>query len=108
PEPAGIEFFEKNVRPLLVQHCHACHAARNGKAKAGLALDSRDGLLRGGDSGPVVVPGRPDASRLIRAVGYQDVDLRMPPKGKLPEAAIADLTAWVRMGAPWPAEAKPV
>jgi hypothetical protein len=107
PDAAGVEFFEKQVRPILTQHCHTCHSTHSQKIKGGLTLDTRDGFLKGGDSGPIAVPGQPKDSRLIRAIGYQDVDLQMPPKGKLPDAAIADLTAWVKMGAPWPVETRP-
>jgi hypothetical protein len=101
PSPEGVEFFEKKVRPLLAEHCFRCHSAQT-KAKGGLRLDTRDSLLKGGDNGAVLVPGKPDKSRLIDAVGYKNTDLQMPPKGKLPETAVADLTRWVRMGAPWP------
>jgi hypothetical protein len=101
--PAGIEFFEKKIRPLLVANCHQCHGGD--KKRGNLHLDNRAGLLQGGDSGPAVVPGQPDQSLLLKAVRYTDDDLRMPPKGKLPDEHIADLTAWVRMGAPWPAQA---
>src|SRR5713101_3003951 len=82
-EPAveNLEFFEKKVRPVLVAHCYACHSSQ--KHKANLSLDNKEGLLKGGDSGPAVVPGAPGQSRLVRAIGYQDADLRMPPKGKL-------------------------
>src|SRR5438874_10014007 len=81
PDPAGIEFFEKKVRPVLVEHCYQCHSQSSKKLKGGLRLDSRAAMLRGGDSGPAVVPGRPDQSRLIDAVRYQNVELQMPPKG---------------------------
>jgi cytochrome c553 len=101
-DPAGIDFFEKKVRPILVESCHKCHSAAAGKKRGGLLLDSRDALLKGGDTGPVVVPGHPEKSRLVEAVSYRDTDLRMPPRGKLSDQAIADLTAWVAMGAPWP------
>jgi hypothetical protein len=104
PTPQSIEFFEKKVRPILAQHCGRCHSTQAKKLKARLLLDSQAGLLKGGDGGPVIVPGQPDRSRLIDAVRYQNVDLRMPPRGKLPESAIADLTHWVQMGAPWPRE----
>jgi len=97
------EFFEGKIRPLLATHCLKCHSAAEGKTKGGLALDSRDGTLKGGDSGPALVPGNPDKSLLIRAVRYTDSNLQMPPKGeKLSDAQIADLVAWVRMGAPDP------
>jgi hypothetical protein len=102
---ADVEFFEKKVRPILAQHCYRCHSAQAKKLRGGLRLDSREGLLAGGESGPVLVPRQPDKSRLIEAVAYKNVELQMPPRDKLPEAAIADLTAWVKMGAPWPKEA---
>ena len=99
----GIEFFEKRVRPVLAEQCGKCHAADAEKIKGGLLLDSREGWLQGGDSGPVLVPGDPENSLLIKAVRYTDKDLQMPPKDKrLPDAAIADLVTWVRMGAPSP------
>ncbi|MBI2806805.1 MAG: PSD1 domain-containing protein [Planctomycetes bacterium] len=102
--PEQLEFFEKNVRPVLVQHCFECHAATSKRVKGGLRLDSRAGLLEGGDNGPAIVPGQPEKSRLIEAIRYTNVDLKMPKKGKLPEAIIADLGTWVKMGAPWPNE----
>ncbi len=105
PAPGEVEFFEKKVRPVLVQHCYKCHSARAKKLKGGLRLDNREALLKGGDSGPAVVPGQPDKSRLLEVVRYQSVDLRMPPRGKLPDSIIADLTRWVQMGVPWPHEA---
>ena len=98
----GDEFFESRVRPILVGHCYACHSE---KVKGGLRMDSRDALLKGGDTGPALVPGKPEKTRLIEAITYKNVDLQMPPKGKLPEKAIADLTTWVAMGAPWPGSA---
>ena len=88
---------------MLVNQCYRCHSAADGKTKGGLALDSREGLFKGGDSGPAVVPGNPDKSPLIKAVRYTDANLQMPPKGeKLPDSTIADLVSWVRMGAPDP------
>jgi hypothetical protein len=98
----GVEFFEKKVRPVLVQHCYKCHSAGAKKRKGGLALDTRDAARKGGDSGPAVVPGRPEASLLVRAVRHADEALKMPPAGKLPDDIVADLEAWVRMGAPDP------
>jgi mono/diheme cytochrome c family protein len=102
PAQEQLEHFEKKVRPILAEHCYKCHSSQAKKLKGGFLLDSRAGLLKGGDSGPAVVPGRPERSRLLVAIGYTDPDLQMPPKGKLSEAAIADLTAWVRAGVPWP------
>ena len=82
--PDQVEFFEKNIRPVLVEHCYKCHSVEAKKLKGGLAMDSRDGLRKGGDSGPAVVPGKPKESLLLKAVGYTHEGLRMPPKGKLP------------------------
>jgi cytochrome c553 len=101
-EEAGVAFFEKKVRPVLVKHCYACHSAEARKHKGGLLLDSREGLRTGGDTGPAVVPGRPGESLLLKAVRHTDDALKMPPKEKLPDAVVADLEAWVRMGAPDP------
>ena len=95
-------FFEKKVRPVLVEHCYKCHAADAEKIKGGLTLDTRDGVRAGGDGGPAVVPGDPANSPLVKAVRYADPATRMPPKGKLPDAVIADVEAWVKMGAPDP------
>jgi mono/diheme cytochrome c family protein len=99
-EAAGIEFFEKRVRPVLAENCYRCHGPD--KQESELMLNSRGAILKGGDRGPAVVPGKPDDSRLILAVRYTDDKLRMPPKGKLKDEQIADLVAWVKMGAPGP------
>ena len=82
PEPtkAGLEFFEKNVRPILSEHCYKCHSIAESTAKGGLILDSRDGMLKGGDEGPAVVPGNPAKSLLLRAITYTDNEFQMPPK----------------------------
>jgi mono/diheme cytochrome c family protein len=105
PSAADLQFFEQRVRPILVEHCHACHGPK--KKEMGLRLDSAEGLRKGSESGPVVVPGAPDDSLLIQAVRY-DGDTQMPPKGKLPDEAIAALAMWVKSGAVWPAEPKAV
>jgi hypothetical protein len=96
------EFFETKVRPVLVQHCYGCHSGQAKKLRGGLRLDSREAMLTSGDSGPAITPQQPGKSRFIEAVTYKNVELQMPPRGKLPEAVIADLTTWVKMGAPWP------
>ena len=96
---ARERFFEQRVRPLLVESCHSCHAAA--KQKGGLRLDSLEAILRGGDSGPAVVPGKPVESLLIEAVNYHE--LEMPPAGKLAPEKIDILARWVSLGAPWPA-----
>jgi len=93
--------FEKKIRPLLVEHCYECHTAD--KAKGGLALDSRMGIIKGGDSGPALVPGKPDQSLLIKAVRHTDPHIKMPKKGgKLKDSQIHDLEQWVANGAPDP------
>jgi mono/diheme cytochrome c family protein len=103
PTAEQVRFFETSVRPLLVEHCQKCHGEK--KQWAGLRLDSREALLKGGDTGPAVVAGKPQESRLIRAVRHEDDDLVMPPEPaeKLSERQIADLVRWVEMGAPFPA-----
>jgi cytochrome c553 len=105
PDPAQLEFFEKQVRPLLVKSCFQCHGPD--KQRGGLRLDSRAAALTGGDSGPALVPGQPDKSRLVEAVRYASDTLRMPPKEKLTDQQVAVLAAWVKMGAPWPASTTP-
>ncbi len=97
---AGLEFFEKNVRPILVEHCYECHSGeeRNG----GLLVDSRDALLGGGDSGAAVVPGNAEKSRMIEAVRYSNRELQMPPDNRLSDEQIQILEEWVRMGLPDP------
>ena len=106
----GVEFFEAKIRPVLVEHCYKCHSAQADRLKGGLRLDSREGVRRGGGSGkPAVVPGDAGGSRLIEAIRYHNEDLQMPPKAKLADQQIADLVAWVEMGAPDPrADAAPV
>lgn len=98
-----LEFFEKQVRPLLIQQCVECHGDK--KQEAGLRLDIRSGFLKGSDSGPVFTAGNVDGSRLLRVVRFLDNETQMPPKGKLPDDQIAIVRKWLEMGAPWPAEA---
>jgi hypothetical protein len=102
-DPASLEFFENKIRPILVDNCYSCHSQQSAKVKGGLLLDSRDGLLKGGDTGPAIKPGDLEQSLLIKAVRYTDDNLRMPPKNKkLAAAQIANLETWVKMGAPDP------
>ena len=98
-DPEAVEFFESKVRPVLVEHCYKCHSTQSKPLKGGLRLDSLDAMRKGGDMGPAVVPGDLDASLLVQAVRYKDEALRMPPKGKLPEATIASIEHWVKGGA---------
>lgn len=104
PTPEQVRFFEEKIRPVLVDQCQKCHsaeAASQKKLKGGLALDSREAWKKGGDSGQVIVPGMPGQSLLIKSLHHEE-DLKMPPKGKLPKAVIADFESWVKMGAPDP------
>ena len=94
----GDDYFENKVRPILAGQCGSCHQAR---VSGGLSLTSREALLKGGESGPAIIPGDPDKSLLLVAV-HQNGDLRMPKDGKLSEEQIATLAEWVKMGAPWP------
>ena len=94
-----FDFFEKEIRPLLYKHCYKCHSAEAEKLKGGLLLDSRQGWATGGDTGPAIVPGDVEGSLLLRAVSYEDGDLKMPPKYKLADHERAALAAWVEAGA---------
>ncbi|MBL9117850.1 MAG: DUF1553 domain-containing protein [Verrucomicrobiaceae bacterium] len=95
-------FFESQVRPVLIKRCYECHSAESGKSKGGLLLDSRVGWEVGGDAGQAIVPGKPEQSLLIHSIRYEDEDLQMPPKSKLPVEEIQVLERWVAMGAPDP------
>jgi hypothetical protein len=102
-----LEFFEKKIRPVLAEHCYKCHSAGAEKIRGGLVVDTRDGVLKGGDTGPSIVPGNPDRSLLVKSIRYTDPDIGMPPKGeKLPDNVIADIEQWVKMGAPDPRDGK--
>lgn len=104
-DDAGVTFFEKTIRPILINRCYECHSVEAGKNKGGLWLDSRDAVLKGGDNGPALVAGDPEKSLLIESVRYHNQDLQMPPKGAMPAAEVKSLEAWVKMGAPDPREA---
>ncbi|MDB5292966.1 MAG: Protein of unknown function (DUF1553)/Protein of unknown function (DUF1549)/Planctomycete, partial [Phycisphaerales bacterium] len=97
-----FEFFEQKIRPLLVDKCYQCHSAQAKKLKGGLLLDTKQGILQGGDNGPALVAGDPDHSRLIEAVRWGNKDLQMPPKERLTPEQVADLVQWVKQGAPDP------
>ena len=99
---AQSDFFENKIRPVLADNCYKCHSTFAEKIKGGLQLDSREALLKGGDTGKAIVPGDPENSLLIKAVRYTDPDLQMPKNKKLDDDQIADLVAWVKMGAPDP------
>jgi cytochrome c553 len=95
-----VQFFESKIRPVLVEQCYRCHSADGQGIRGGLAVDSKDALLAGGESGPAVVPGELSESILWNAINYEDY--RMPPKGKLPDSVLSDFRRWIEMGAPDP------
>ncbi len=98
PSPEAVEFFETRVRPILVERCVNCHGPK--KQSGGLRLDSREAMIKGGDTGPAVVPAKAEESLIIQAISYRHDELKMPPKGKLPDTDVAFLTRWVALGAP--------
>jgi hypothetical protein len=98
----GLDLFEKRIRPVLVERCYSCHSAAAEKIKGNLVVDTREGLLKGGDTGPSVVPGNPDKSLLIKALRWTEEEFKMPPKKRLPADVVADFETWVRRGAPDP------
>ncbi|MBA4067371.1 MAG: hypothetical protein C0501_27410 [Isosphaera sp.] len=100
PDAKGVEFFETKIRPVLVAQCYECHSEKSAKIKGGLLLDTRDGLLKGGDTGPAVVPGKPAESLLVKLLKSDKG--QMPPKQKLADHVVADFEKWVAMGAPDP------
>ncbi|MFO1482189.1 MAG: PSD1 and planctomycete cytochrome C domain-containing protein [Verrucomicrobiaceae bacterium] len=105
--PEQSAFFEAKIRPVLADKCYSCHSAQAEKVKGELLLDTREGMRRGGENGPAVVPGDLMASLLISAIRWHDPDTGMPPKnkgGKLPDSVIADFEEWVKSGAPDPRE----
>jgi hypothetical protein len=104
-DPSGVEFFERKIRPVLVEHCYSCHSNNAETIQGGLKLDTRANLRQGGDSGAAVVPGSPEESLLLSALRYES--LEMPPKGKLPESVAADFAMWIAQGAPDPRDNEP-
>ena len=100
PTKEQVVFFETKIRPVLVEQCHKCHSSEAKSIKGGLRGDNRSMLMKGGDSGPAIVPGDPAKSILAKALKHDG--LEMPPKGKLPDSVIRDFETWIRMGAPDP------
>ncbi len=101
--PEQLEFFENKIRPILANHCLECHSGEKGKIKGGLNMDSKEDVLKGGDTGPALEAGNVKGSLMIKAVTWED-DLQMPPKKKLSDEQIADLKKWISIGAPDPRE----
>jgi hypothetical protein len=105
--PANAEFFESQIRPVLADRCYGCHSSKLKTPMGGLVLDTKAGVKKGGNGGPIVVPGDPGASRLWKALTYNETELRMPPTGKLPDDKIAAFATWIKAGAPDPREDAP-
>src|SRR6476646_365958 len=99
PSAEQLAFFEKKIRPVLVAQCYSCHSEESKKSKGSLLVDTRDGLRKGGENGPALVPGDPKRSLLVKAIHQTDDHLKMPPKSKLPDDVIADFEKWIAAGA---------
>lgn len=97
-----VDFFEKSIRPILVKECYKCHSTKENKAKGQLLLDNKETTLKGGETGPGIVPNDLEQSLVIKAIRYTDSNLQMPPNGKLSSEIISDFEKWVKMGAPDP------
>jgi hypothetical protein len=106
-QTTDIEFFESKIRPVLVQRCYSCHNSKMAAPKGELILDTKEGLLKGGTHGPVLVPGNPAESRLMKVLSYTDPLVQMPPSGKLADAVLQDFTQWIAKGAVDPRESAP-
>ena len=106
-DQSGVEFFENKIRPVFASRCFFCHSAKAAQVQGGLRLDTPAGIRQGGNSGPAIQAGDPDKSLLLRAVRYQDKELKMPPGKALPAEVVADIESWIRSGAPLPADAAP-
>ena len=101
PSDEEIQYFERKIRPILAHRCYSCHSNEAKVLRGGLRLDTAASVQKGGDSGPTLVAGQPDESLLIHSIQY-DSDIQMPPKGRLPDEEIKELTEWVKRGAPFP------
>ncbi len=104
PASLDADFFESRIRPILIDRCYSCHSAQAEKLKGGLLLDSSEGILRGGEHGPILVPLAPEKSRLIEALRWEDEETRMPPKKQLEPTKVEDFVRWVEMGATLPTQ----
>jgi mono/diheme cytochrome c family protein len=102
PTPEQAKFFTEKVRPVLKENCYSCHSHAAKKSRGGLMLDARESLLKGGDTGPTIVPGKPDDSLLLKSVRHHDDAPAMPPRGHLTGEQIKTLAEWVKLDAPWP------
>src|SRR5882672_11494540 len=103
----SAEFFEKEIRPVLADKCYGCHSSKLKSPMGGLVLDTKAGVRKGGNGGPILADGDAKNSRLLKALTYNEMDLRMPPTGKLPEEKVAAFEKWIVAGAPDPREDAP-
>lgn len=104
--PTAEKLYRERVLPILRDHCYECHSAKSDDLKGNLRVDTRAGLLKGGDNGPAVAPGEPERSFLLRAMSYREDDYKMPPRGKLDDELLADVERWIKLGAPVPADGR--
>src|SRR4030095_2690185 len=105
--PTGTELFEKEIRPVFVAKCYGCHSSKLKSPMGGLVLDTKAGLKRGGNGGPVIAAGSPPSSRLLQALTYNQTELRMPPGGTMPDEKIAAFEKWIAAGGPHPPAGAP-
>ncbi|MDB4775613.1 hypothetical protein OAG62_00665, partial [bacterium] len=101
-DAVGIEFFERKIRPILLEHCLDCHGEDPEALKGGFDLSHAAGTLAGGESGVAIIPGDPEGSALFQAVSYADKEFAMPPRGRLSDQQVADIRKWIEIGAPDP------
>lgn len=99
-DPIAKKLFRERILPALKDHCYECHSAKSDELKGNLRVDTRDGLRKGGDNGPAVVPGEVDKSFLLKAMSYREDDYKMPPRGKLDDDLLEDFQRWIKLGAP--------
>src|SRR5262245_44969001 len=99
---ADVDFFEKKIRPVFVEHCYRCHSAQAKKLRGELRLDTLAGIRKGGETGPLFVPGKPKESLLVKVLRHED--MAMPPNGKLPDPILNDVAGWIERGAALPKE----
>lgn len=99
-DPAALRLFDERILPALKQHCFECHSEKAEELRGNFRADTKEGLRKGGDNGPAVVPGEPERSFLLRTMSYKEDDYKMPPRGKLDDELLADFERWIKAGAP--------
>lgn len=99
-EQAALRLFDERILPALKQHCFECHSAKAEEVRGNFRADTKEGLRKGGDNGPAIMPGDPERSFLLRTMSYKEDDYKMPPRGKLDDELLADFARWIKAGAP--------